>query len=106
MILSSGHAHKYTVSYLALIVVIFGLFLTAKADILSVHCPLGCPSNPIGNDLIFGHVYALSNDPDTKFADWAAFLLDKEFFESYLETVIHVDEVTIQDLTSDLDKEL
>lgn len=43
------------------------------ADILSVHCPLGCPTNPTDNDLIFGHVYALSNNPETKFADWVAY---------------------------------
>jgi endonuclease G len=46
------------------------------ADILSVHCPLGCPTNPTKNDLVFGHVYALSNDPDTKFADWVAYEVD------------------------------
>ncbi|MFT5708128.1 MAG: endonuclease G [Oceanospirillaceae bacterium] len=45
----------------------------AVADILSVHCPNGCPSNPDDNDLVFAHVYALSNNPDTKFADWVAY---------------------------------
>lgn len=44
-----------------------------KAEILSVHCPLGCPDNPIKNDLIFGHLYAMSNNPETKFADWVAY---------------------------------
>ncbi|GGO80031.1 endonuclease [Marinobacterium nitratireducens] len=48
----------------------------ASADILSVHCPLGCPSNPAGNDLVFAHVYALSNNPTTKFADWVAYEVD------------------------------
>ena len=47
-----------------------------NAEILSVHCPLGCPSNPSGNDLLFGHVYALSNNPTTKFADWVAYEVD------------------------------
>lgn len=46
---------------------------SSTADILSVHCPIGCPSNPQDNDLIFGHVYALSNNPETKFADWVAY---------------------------------
>lgn len=46
---------------------------TAAGDVLSVHCPLGCPSVAIGNDVVFGHVYALSNNPDTKFADWVAY---------------------------------
>lgn len=57
---------------------IVGIILTfsVKADILSVHCPLGCPRNPAGNDLIFGHVYSLSNNPTTKFADWVAYEVD------------------------------
>lgn len=29
-----------------------------------------------GNDLVFGHVYALSNNPETKFADWVAYEVD------------------------------
>ncbi|MEH6578605.1 MAG: hypothetical protein V7731_16205 [Amphritea sp.] len=49
------------------------LSTTATADILSAHCPAGCPTSPAGNDLVFGHVYALSNNPDTKFADWVAY---------------------------------
>lgn len=60
--------------------VLFAVFLiflfssaSTYADILSVHCPLGCPSNPENNDLLFGHVYALSNNPNTKFADWVAY---------------------------------
>ena len=50
--------------------------LSANAAILSVHCPLGCPGNPDGNDLVFGHVYALSNNTTTKFADWVAYEID------------------------------
>ncbi|KZZ10597.1 DNA/RNA endonuclease [Oleiphilus sp. HI0081] len=45
----------------------------AQAEILSVHCPLGCPSSPASNDLVFGHLYAASNNPDTKFFDWVAY---------------------------------
>lgn len=45
----------------------------ASADILSVHCPISCPSNPEGNDLVFTHTYALSNNPITKFAGWVAY---------------------------------
>ncbi|EPJ49854.1 MAG: putative DNA/RNA non-specific endonuclease [Osedax symbiont Rs2] len=48
-------------------------FSTANADVLSVHCPTGCPSNPVDNDLVFGHLYALSNNPQTKLADWVAY---------------------------------
>ncbi|NRA60833.1 MAG: DNA/RNA non-specific endonuclease [Psychrobium sp.] len=46
---------------------------TASADILSVHCPAGCPSSLDKNDMVFGHLYALSNNPTTKFADWVAY---------------------------------
>lgn len=57
---------------------IIGIILTfsVKAEILSVHCPLGCPENPAGNDLVFGHIYSLSNNPTTKFADWVAYKVD------------------------------
>jgi endonuclease G len=44
------------------------------AEIRSVHCPLSCPSlDIIGNDVVFNHTYALSNNPKTKFADWVAY---------------------------------
>lgn len=46
---------------------------TTSAQILSVHCPFECPENTQGNDLVFAHIYALSNNPDTKFADWVAY---------------------------------
>lgn len=46
----------------------------ATAEIRSVHCPLGCPSLDIkNNDVVFNHTYALSNNPETKFADWVAY---------------------------------
>lgn len=49
----------------------------AVAEIRSVHCPLGCPSLDIpGNDVVFGHVYALSQSPKTLFADWVAYEVD------------------------------
>lgn len=60
-------------SYIAALMLVSG---SAAADILSVHCPLGCPSNPPGNDLVFNHLYALSNNPQTKFADWVAYEVD------------------------------
>jgi len=54
--------------------IVLTLFSTPiLADILSVHCPLGCPETPLNNDLIFAHVYALSNNPVTKFADWVVY---------------------------------
>jgi len=43
-------------------VILVILTANATADILSVHCPHGCLTNPANNDLIFTHVYALSTD--------------------------------------------
>jgi len=59
------------------VLTVIQFFSTAtQATINSVHCPLGCPSNPQANSLLFGHVYALSNNPNTKFADWVAYEVD------------------------------
>ena len=49
------------------------LSMPVLSDVLSVHCPQGCPESPDKNDLVFGHVYALSNNPKTKFSDWVAY---------------------------------
>jgi len=56
-----------------LLLIVFLSSISVTADTRSVHCPIGCPSNPDDNDLVFGHVYALSNNPETKFADWVAY---------------------------------
>lgn len=71
------------------------LSATASADILSVHCPLGCPLNPEGNDLVFGHVYALSNNGDTKFADWVAYEVDVTNFG---DLQVGIDQIEYVDL--------
>ncbi len=42
-------------------------------DVLSVHCP---PDN----DLVFGHITALSSNPTTKFTDWVAYEVDVLYF--------------------------
>ncbi|WP_394213529.1 DNA/RNA non-specific endonuclease [Enterovibrio calviensis] len=47
-----------------------------SANIYSPFCPLGCPEMRAGNNLVFTHIYALSNNPTTKFADWAAYEVD------------------------------
>ena len=47
-----------------------------SAETLSVHCPAGCPENPAANDMLFNHLYAMSNNPQTKFADWVAYEVD------------------------------
>ncbi|WP_281545884.1 DNA/RNA non-specific endonuclease [Grimontia sp. SpTr1] len=51
------------------------LFSTSvsAADIYSPFCPLGCPEVREENNLVFTHIYALSNNPTTKFADWTAY---------------------------------
>jgi endonuclease G len=48
----------------------------ATEPIYSVHCPLGCPQNPAENRLVFGHLYALSNNSNSKMADWVAYEVD------------------------------
>ena len=50
--------------------------LPASPTIYSVHCPLSCQSNPGGNDLVFNHLYPLSNHNQTKFADWVVYEVD------------------------------
>ena len=52
------------------------LSTSSSAKIYSVHCPLGCPSNADGNDLVFNHLYALSNNSKTKFSSWVAYEVD------------------------------
>ncbi|OEE65838.1 DNA/RNA endonuclease [Enterovibrio norvegicus FF-33] len=52
------------------------LSLSASANIYSPFCPLGCPEVRDGNNLVFTHIYALSQNPTTKFADWAAYEVD------------------------------
>lgn len=48
----------------------------AAEPIYSVHCPLGCPQSPAENRLVFGHLYALSNNSNSKMADWVAYEVD------------------------------
>ena len=53
---------------------LFIVCFSTIAEIRSVHCPLGCPSLEIINsDVVFNHTYALSNNAETKFADWVAY---------------------------------
>jgi endonuclease G len=50
------------------------IITASQADTtLSVHCPLGCPESPEANIPYYGHIYALSLNPATKFADWVAY---------------------------------
>ncbi len=58
--------------YVALLLLVL-VSLSVRAETFIVHCPLGCPSNPNPNDLVVKHVYTLSNNQTTKFADWVAY---------------------------------
>lgn len=53
--------------------------VAAWGDTRVVHCLKGCPSgaNP-ENDLIVRELFALSNNRDTKFADWVAYRVTSE----------------------------
>ncbi len=59
-----------------LLIVFFLIAFPLKAEVLSVHCPLGCPTNSTANDLIFNHVNTLFNNSTTKFADWVVCEVD------------------------------
>ena len=53
---------------------LFASKTVSAADIVSPNCPLGCPSIDIeGNTVVFERLYALSQNPKTKFADWVAY---------------------------------
>ena len=57
-------------------IVLAGFNNTAQAlEIHSDHWIYGMPEASDQNDLIFRHDYVLSNNPDTKFADWVAYKL-------------------------------
>lgn len=60
---------KYIISTMVFLV----MSLSAMASTISVHCPQGCPKNPEGSTVIYRHVYTLSNNPTTKFANWVAY---------------------------------
>ncbi len=48
-------------------------------DVQIVHCLAGCPAGaPLSNDLVVREIYALSNNGETKFADWVAYRVTRE----------------------------
>lgn len=48
-------------------------------DLHVAHCLEGCPTGtPETNDMVIREIYALSNNPDTKFADWVAYRVTRE----------------------------
>ncbi len=47
--------------------------LLSAQDVYSRHCLAGCPGgSPDSNELVIREIYVLSNNPETKFADWVA----------------------------------
>ena len=56
--------------------------LLADTKILNTHCPLGCPSVLETNTLVIHHIMTLSNNPDTKFADWVAYEVNVTNYET------------------------
>ena len=73
--------------------------VSVSADVISVHCPTGCPENPERNTLVFGHLYALSNNPTTKFADWVAYEVDVVNFGVSPGRVWHSDPLLAESAT-------
>ncbi|MDB1124720.1 DNA/RNA non-specific endonuclease [Vibrio algarum] len=56
----------------------------SATQIKSPHCPIGCPEIQIdGNTMIFERLYALSQNPTTKFADWVAYEVDVQNFGTH-----------------------
>ena len=50
------------------------LALPARAQDPEIHCLSGCPTGvPATNEVIARTIYALSNNAETKFADWVAY---------------------------------
>ncbi len=60
---------------LATLTVFTGLALEATGQtVQSFHCLASCPNGaPATNTLLIREIYALSNNPETKFADWVAY---------------------------------
>ncbi len=63
-----------------LLLLLFVLFNTPNLSCGEIHCKhffMGMPAGaPEENDLIIRDTYAMSNSPETKFADWVAYRID------------------------------
>ena len=56
------------------VLVLGGLQAPSAETICSRHCLAGCPDGaPDNNELVIRDIYILSNNPQTKFADWVAY---------------------------------
>lgn len=68
------------IKYFFVLLILITTTVSANDPIHSVHCPLGCPSNTQDNDLVFYHIFTLSNNPATKLADWVAYEVNPNNF--------------------------
>lgn len=60
---------------------ILALLPVTPTNAQTPHCLLGCPTEaPATNQEINRSIYILSNNPETKFADWVAYRVNPAFF--------------------------
>ena len=75
-------ARPNIVSVLLLLFALFSSPVTTAAEPGESHCMMGCPTHPdVSDPPIDRSLYALMNDPDTKFARWVAYRVDKSNFD-------------------------
>jgi len=56
--------------------------VTTAAEPVESHCMMGCPIHPdVNHPPINRSLYTLMNDPDTKFAQWVAYRVEKSNFD-------------------------
>lgn len=60
-------------TFLFILLTTTSIATSAQTKIQSDHCPLGCPSIADDNTLVIHHIFMLSNNPNTKLADWLAY---------------------------------
>ena len=67
----------FTTSFLLFFLLLQGQEVVNRPEIYCKHFFYGYPwGTPVTNDLIIRDIYALSNNDETKFADWVAYRLD------------------------------
>lgn len=60
---------------------IIAMLPVTSTNAQTTHCLFGCPAEaPATNQEISRSIYILSNNPETKFADWVAYRVDPAFF--------------------------
>lgn len=81
--ISLESAYKNVESSLMKSILLFALacltVIASAQTVHIVHCLAGCPTGAADtNDLVVREIYALSNNKDTKFADWVAYRVTRE----------------------------